>query len=242
MKPFLLLSTRDHDGAAAGELDSFLAFTGLPPERLDRIRLVLDPDADIELGRYAGVLLGGSPFNSSDPLDEKSAVQVAVEARLRQLLDTIVAQDVPFLGACYGVGTLGVFTGGVVDRTWAEPISAVRVTLTPEAAGDPICADLPDAFDAYVGHKEAVRDLPPGAVLLASSATCPVQMFRLKQNLYATQFHPELDAAALAQRIEVYKYEGYFPPETAEELKAEIAAADVEASHAILRRFVERYG
>ncbi|MEH0109664.1 glutamine amidotransferase [Tersicoccus sp. MR15.9] len=242
MKPFLLLSTRDHDGAAAGELDSFLAFTGLPPERLDRVRLVLDPDADIELGRYAGVLLGGSPFNSSDPLEDKSALQVAVEARLRQLLDTVVAADMPFLGACYGVGTLGVFAGGVVDRTYAEPISAVRVSLTDDATTDPLCAGLPTAFDAYVGHKEAVRELPPGAVLLASSPTCPVQMFRLKQNLYATQFHPELDAAALAQRIEVYKYEGYFPPETAEELKAEVAAADVEASHAILRRFVELYG
>lgn len=242
MKPFLLLSTRDHEGAAAGEYASFLAFTGLPPERLHRIRLVVDPDADIELGRYAGVFLGGSPFNSSDPLEEKSAVQVAVEARLRQLLDTVVAEDLPFLGACYGVGTLGVFTGGVVDRTYAEPISAVRVTLTEAAASDPLCADLPDAFDAYVGHKEAVRDLPPGAVLLASSATCPVQMFRLKRNLYATQFHPELDAAALAQRIEVYKYEGYFPPEQAEDLKREVAAADVDASHAVLRRFAEHYG
>ncbi|GGC77766.1 glutamine amidotransferase [Tersicoccus solisilvae] len=242
MKPFLLLSTRDHDAAAAGELASFLTHSGLPPERLDRIRLVLEPDADIELGRYAGVFLGGSPFNSSDPLEQKSDVQVAVEARLRQLLDTIVAEDLPFLGACYGVGTLGVFAGGVVDRTYAEPISAVRVTLTDAAAADPLCAGLPAAFDAYVGHKEAVRELPPGAVLLGSSTACPVQMFRLKQNLYATQFHPELDAGALAQRIDVYKYAGYFPPETAEELKAEVAAADVEASHAILRRFVELYG
>ena len=35
--------------------------------------------------------------------------------------------------------------------------------------------------------------LPPTAVLLATSPRCPVQMFRVKQNLYATQFHPELD-------------------------------------------------
>ena len=37
--------------------------------------------------------------------------------------------------------------------------------------------------------------LPRHAVLLASSPTCPVQAFRIGSHVYATQFHPELDAA-----------------------------------------------
>ena len=43
-------------------------------------------------------------------------MQHRVEAELAGLLDDVVAADFPFLGACYGVGTLGVHQGGVVDR------------------------------------------------------------------------------------------------------------------------------
>ena len=120
-------------------------------------------------------------------------MQHRVERELSALLDEVVARDFPFFGACYGVGTLGVHQGGVIDRTYAEPISAVRIRLTEDGLADPVLAGMAAEFDAFVGHKEACSVLPPGAVLLAGSAACPVQMFRVKQNLYATQFHPELD-------------------------------------------------
>ena len=54
-----------------------------------------------------GVIVGGSPFTSSDPAEHKSDTQHRVERELAGLLDRIVAEDFPFLGACYGVGTLG---------------------------------------------------------------------------------------------------------------------------------------
>ena len=41
------------------------------------------------------------------------------------LLDRLVAADFPFLGACYGVGTLGVHEGAVIDGTYGEPIGPV---------------------------------------------------------------------------------------------------------------------
>src|SRR3712207_8824058 len=40
---------------------------------------------------------------------------------------------------------------------------------------------------------------------LASSPSCPVQAFRVRTRVYATQFHPELDLAGLATRIQVYR-------------------------------------
>ena len=54
---------------------------------------------------------------------------------------------------------------------------------------------------------------------LATSAACPVQAFRVGQNVYATQFHPELDLEGICTRIEVYKNAGYFDPSEAETLK-----------------------
>ena len=242
MRPFLLLSSRAEDVAADDEYEAFLRVTGLAPAALHRVRMEAAPLPAFELDDYAGIFVGGGPFNSSDAPLEKSAVQHRVERELGALLDEVVARDFPFFGACYGVGTLGVHQGGVIDRTYAEPISAVRVRLTEEGAVDQVLAGMAAEFDAFVGHKEACSVLPPTAVLLASSATCPVQMFRVKRNLYATQFHPELDLPGLLTRVRVYQHAGYFPPEEMDELIARIEASAVTEPGRMLKNFVARYG
>jgi GMP synthase (glutamine-hydrolysing) len=241
VKPFLLLSSRAEPEAAEQEYDGFLTATGLDAAGLHRVRLEAQALPDLDLDAYSGVLLGGGPFNSSDPPEEKSAVQRRVERDLRRLLDVLVARDLPFLGACYGVGTLGVHQGGVVDRTYAEPIGSVRVSLTPAGLVDPVLAGVPPQFDAFVGHKEACRVLPPTAVLLASSPRCPVQMFRVRQNLYATQFHPELDRAGIITRARVYQHAGYFPADELDELVSRLGTAVVTETARIVANFVARY-
>lgn len=241
MRPFLLLSSRAEDEAAEGEYHSFLRCTGLAEHELHRIRLEAAPLPELSLDSYAGVLLGGGPFNSSDPPELKSAVQHRVEREMALLLDRVVAEDIPFFGACYGIGTLGVHQGGVVDRTYGEAIAAVRIELSPEGRADPLLDGMGPTFDAFVGHKEACRKLPPSAVLLASSADCPVQMFRVKQNVYATQFHPELDLPALLTRVRIYRNHGYFPPEELETLVARLQPAVVTEPGRLLANFVARY-
>ena len=241
MKPFLLLGTRDEDPAAESEYAAFLSFTGLDESSLQRIRLERRPLGRLDLDDWSGLLLGGGPFNASDPEQRKSAVQRRVERELGSLLDQVVARDFPFLGACYGIGVLGTHQGGTVDRTWSEPISRVPVTLTPAGRADPLLDVLPDTFEAFVGHKEAVDRLPRHAVHLASSPSCPVQAFRVGSNVYATQFHPELDVAGLCTRIEVYKHAGYFEPHEADSLKAMARERMVLEPPKILQRFVARY-
>jgi GMP synthase (glutamine-hydrolysing) len=241
VKPFLLLGTRGEDAAADNEYASFLGFTGLDESMLRRIRMEARPLGPVDLDEWSGVFLGGGPFNASDPDDAKSVVQHRVESELRDLLDVVVARDFPFLGACYGIGVIGTHQGGTVDRTYTEPISRVQISLTPEGRADALLADLPDAFEAFVGHKEAIHDLPPQAVHLASSPACPVQAFRVGRNVYATQFHPELDIHGLCTRIEVYKHAGYFEPHQAESLKEMARAGAVHDPPKILQRFVQRY-
>jgi GMP synthase (glutamine-hydrolysing) len=242
MRPFLLLSSRAEDVAADGEYAAFLRFTGLPPERLKRIRMEAGPLPELQLDDYAGVFVGGGPFNSSDPPEAKSEIQQRVERELSSLLDEIVARDFPFFGACYGVGTLGVHRGGLIDRTYAEPVSAVRIRLTEAGRADPVLTGMAPEFDAFVGHKEACSVLPSDAVLLASSAACPVQMFRVQENLYATQFHPELDVDGIVTRVHVYQHAGYFPPAEMEELIARLMPALVTEPGRMLANFVARYG
>jgi GMP synthase (glutamine-hydrolysing) len=237
-----MLSSRAEDEAADDEYSAFLRMTGLRPEELHRVRMELGPLPPVDLDEYAGVFVGGGPFNSSDPPESKSAVQRRVESELRSLLDEVVARDFPFLGACYGIGTLGVHQGGVIDRTFTEPVGAVNVSLTPEGLADPVLAGMPGDFAAFVGHKEACRVLPPSAVLLAGSDTCPVQMFRVGSNLYATQFHPELDQGGIVTRVRVYRDAGYFPAEELDELIARLTTAVVTEPPRILANFVARYG
>jgi GMP synthase (glutamine-hydrolysing) len=241
VRPFLLLSSRAEDEAAEGEYTAFLRCTGLSAGQLHRVRMEAAPLPDLRLDDWSGVFLGGGPFNSSDPTETKSAVQLRVEHELISLLDEIVDRDLPFFGACYGTGTLGVHQGGVVDRTHAEPISAVPVTLTAEGAADPILAGVPARFDAFVGHKEACRVLPATAVLLATSAACPVQMFRVKTNVYATQFHPELDVPGLATRVRVYQHAGYFAPTEMDDVISRVSTAVVTEPGRMLANFVSRY-
>ncbi len=241
MRPFLLLATRAEDVAADNEYEAFLAFGGLGEAELHRWRLEARPLGALDPGDYSGVILGGGPFNTSDDEGTKSAVQRRVERDLDRLLARVVAVDSPFLGACYGIGALGTHQGAVVDRRHSEPIGAVEITLTPDGRADPLFAHLPDTFEAFVGHKEAISRLPAHAVRLASSAACPVQAFRIGTNAYATQFHPELDVVGLCTRIEEYKHAGYFDPSEADRLKAEAARSAVVHPPVILRRFVSRY-
>jgi len=241
VKPFLLLATRAEDRAADGEYAAFLRFGGLTEDQLVRVRLERDPLGAVDLDSYSGLITGGSPFTTSDPPEAKSAAQVRVERELGALLDEVIARDFPFLGACYGIGTLGVHQGAVVDRTYAEPVGSVEVTLTEAGRADPLLGVLPPTFSAFVGHKEAVTTLPAHAVRLAWSPTCPVQAFKIGANVYATQFHPELDVQGMHTRIEAYRDAGYFPPSTVESLKAEVAVSAVVHPPVLVRRFVQLY-
>jgi len=241
VKPFVLLATRAEDLPADEEYALFLRYTGLTPDQLIRVRLESERMPRFDLDALSGIFVGGGPFNASDPDEKKSAVQHRVEAEFQTLLDEVVARDFPFLGACYGIGTLGTHQGAVIDRTYPEPISVVPVTQAKGAASDPLLAGLPETFDAFVGHKEAISQLPPSAVLLASSPGCPVQMFRVGENVYATQFHPELDVDGITTRIHAYADHGYFAADELELTLAAVRRAAVSHPSLILKNFVDRY-
>ncbi len=241
MKPFLLVTTRGEDAVAADEHAAYCRLTGLLPEDLEWRRVDRAPLGPIDFTRYSGIILAGSPFTVSEPVERKSATELRVERELAVLLDEVVTLDFPFLGVCYGIGTIGAHQGARVDRTYGETSQAVRISLTPEGMGDPLLHELPAEFDAFVGHKEAISEVPPSITVLASSRSCPVQAFRVGRNVYATQFHPELDKASFTSRVRAYANHGYFDPVEADAIIERVEEADVRASHMVLARFIEEY-
>lgn len=241
MLPFVLLATRAEDLPADEEYELIRTYAGLEERMLRRIRLEAGPMPDIDLDAVSGIIVGGGPFNASDPAERKSPTQRRVEAEMSALLDAVVARDFPFLGACYGVGTLGVHQGAVIDRTYSEPISVVPVSLTDEGRADPLFAGMSATFDAFVGHKEAVRSLAPHLVRLAGSPGCPVQAFRAGSHVYATQFHPELDVEGISTRIRAYADYGYFADGELDLTLSAVRTTPVTEPARLLRNFVERY-
>lgn len=243
MKPYLLLSTRTDDVISADELRGVVALSGLAQEHVVQWRLERDPLPEVLdaawLAQYSGVILGGSPYTTSDEV--RSDTQIRVEADLERLIRVVLAADFAFLGLCYGVGMLGKVAGGVVDRAYPETLGITTVRVSDHGAVDPLLAGVPVTFDAFVGHKEATSRLPQDAVLLASSGPAPVQMYRIGKNVYATQFHPELDGQGLVKRIEAYKHSGYFDPADAAGLIELALDSDVTHARKVLRNFVGRY-
>lgn len=240
-KRFLLIQLRPEDEAADDEFRAILRYGGLREREVVRARVERTGLPAIDLDDYAAIIVGGSPFDASTPEDAKSGIQKKIEADFMRLFERLVAADFPFLGACSGNSLLGKYCGASISRRYAEPVGGADITLTEEGRRDPLLRGFPATFRVLLGHKEACDDTPPGTVLLARSEACPVQMFRLKTNLYATQFHPEADPAGFTVRINVYKDHGYFAPETAEDLIAAVANEHTPVPQRMLERFVRRY-
>ena len=243
-KRFLILQLRPETDAADGEFTAILDKCALAPERAHRIRLDCeDLPGGLDVTAYAGVIVGGGPGCVSDAPDEKSGMEARIEAQIMGLMPQITGLDHPFMGCCYGLGILAAHLGGEVSKArFAEPVGPSACALTAEAADDPLTAGLPERWEAFVGHKEALQALPPGCVHLVSSPPCPFQMIRHGHNVYATQFHPEADARDFETRIRIYRNHGYFPPDQADTLIRACHGADVRVPGEILRRFAARYG
>jgi GMP synthase (glutamine-hydrolysing) len=244
MKPFLILQLRPEEEASDNEFYAILEKGGLKESGVRRVRLERDElPADLDLNDYAGVIVGGGPGCVSDAPEDKSPLEKHIEDQVMSLMPAITTRDVPFLGCCYGIGILAHHLGASVSKgRYSEPVSVVRAAATDNGREDPLLAGLDGPFDAFVGHKEAVQELPEGCAHLVAGDACPFQMIRHGENVYATQFHPEADGEVFALRIRIYRDKGYFAPDDADALTAAARLGNPEAGARILRNFVERYG
>ena len=232
---------RPEDQASDSEFEAILRVGHIDRKQVSRIRLEKADIPEFDLHDYYAIIAGGSPFDVGIPADQKSLVQQRIEDFYETLFNRIVTEDFPFLGACSGMGLLGQYCGTKISGKYSEPVGSVLLTITEEGFKDPLLNGLPKNFNALVGHKEACDTVPVGAVLLVSSESCPVQMFRLKKNIYATQFHPEADSEEFVLRVNIYKEFGYFPIEKEKKLIASLQNLSTPVSEEILFRFVEKY-
>ncbi len=240
--PLLYVCVRPQLGAAAAEYESFRTAMHLDESRLAHLDLVREPLPDDVFERYAGFLVGGSPFNVTDPESTKTDAQRRLEAGLARIAERTATGDGPAaLFTCYGIGIATRTLGGTVSRAFPEDTGPVAVQLTKQAAGDPLFGHLANRFTALTAHKEGTDSLPPGAVLLARNDGCPVQAYRVGDRLYATQFHPEPTTKAFTERMAVYRDDGDFESADYDAIAGRVLAASVTEPTRLLRAFADRF-
>lgn len=241
MPPLVYVCARPQQGAAAAEYESFRTSARLAPDELEQLDLVHDDLPDDAFERWRGFVVGGSPFNVTDPESSKTDDQRRLEAALARVASAAAAGRTAAMFTCFGIGVATRALGGEVSRGFPEDTGPTTITLTEEARRDRLFGGLADTFSALTAHKEGTERLPPGAVLLATNDACPVQAYRIGDRLYATQFHPEPTAQAFVDRMAVYRNDGYFDAGHFDTISARVLGAALSEPARILQAFAKTF-
>lgn len=241
MAPLVYVCARPQQGAAAAEYESFRTSARLDSVDLERLDLVTQELPADAFTRWRGFVVGGSPYNLTDPESTKTDVQRRLEAGLATIATAAAGGETAALFTCYGIGVATRTLGGEVSRGYPEDTGPTAITLTEDGRRDRVFGGLADRFSALTAHKEGTERMPAGAVLLATNDACPVQSYRVGDRLYATQFHPEPTAQAFTERMAVYRDDGYFEARDYDTISARVLAASLTEPPRILQAFARAF-
>jgi GMP synthase (glutamine-hydrolysing) len=107
-----------------------------------------------------------------------------------ELLRGLLDRRIPVLGVCLGAQLVAKALRARVGPLARPQIGWFDVEQTPEAADDPLFADLPRRFSTFQWHSYAF-DLPADAVPLARDPVC-LQAYRAGESAWGIQFHAEV--------------------------------------------------
>ena len=125
----------------------------------------------------AAVILSGGPASVYAP-DAPD-----MDARIFEL-------GIPVLGFCYGQQIMAVKLGGSVGHTEKGEYGPAQLG---RAGHSRLLADTPAVQTVWMSHRDAVKEVPEGFSIIASTDVCPVAAMECaERNFYATQFHPEV--------------------------------------------------
>jgi len=169
------------EGVRSGLFGEVVAERG---HRLEEWSLAWDEPLPRPLDAYGAVLLFGGAMHADQ--DQHHPWLREEDLFLHRLLDL----HTPVLGICLGAQLLAKAAHAPVHPASEAEIGWFPVELTEAAAEDPVLSRLPQGFVAFQWHYYT-HGLPAGAVELARSKVC-TQAFRLGENAWGVQFHPEV--------------------------------------------------
>ena len=179
-----------------GLLDPMLRAAGF---RIRYVNFSRQPDLKPDVRRYNGLIVLGGPMNV-DQVDRYPHLATEIAA-----IQEALRLDIPILGICLGAQLLAAALGAHVRPHSVREIGWYRLHPTAAAQGDPLCRHFDGSQHVFQWHAYTL-DLPPGAVHLASTPTCPNQAFRHGDRAYGLQFHLEADRELIERWLHVPEY------------------------------------
>jgi len=156
---------------------------------------------EIDWREVCGLVALGGPMNADDVA---SFPYLLWE---RDWLGEAIRREIPALGVCLGAQLLA---RALDARVYPNPVREIgwhTVTLTVACESDPLFVGATSPATVFQWHGDTF-DLPPGAVLLASGATCHHQAFRYGENAWGLQFHIEVTPQLIRSWMELAEENG----------------------------------
>ncbi|WP_343486786.1 glutamine-hydrolyzing GMP synthase [Allomuricauda sp. d1] len=130
------------------------------------------------LSDYQAVILSGSPYSVR-----------ADDAPHPDLSE--IKGKIPLLGICYGAQYLSHFHGGNVAPSATREYG--RANLDKIKPNEDFLNGISGGSQVWMSHSDTIKELPTGAVLLASTQDVENAAFRIEdEDTYGIQFHPEV--------------------------------------------------
>jgi len=172
--------------------------TGLVRESLERAGCPvvewnpLDDAAPRPPAEISGIVSLGGRMSATE-IDRHPFLAAEVE-----LMCTALAEQAPILGMCLGAQLLAVAAGGHV--TTMDEMYVGWPELSPLAAAheDPVFGGLAPGLPVLKWHEDAI-EIPPGAVVLGSTASPGAALFRVGSAAWGSQMHLEVTPSMLLE-------------------------------------------
>jgi GMP synthase (glutamine-hydrolysing) len=135
--------------------------------------------SEIKSGLIKGIILSGGPNSIYDEealwCDER-------------FLDP----SIPVLGICYGMQLISQKLGGKVEKSSHREYGKSELSIKSKTG---IFEGLTEeTINCWMSHGDHATQMPPGFELIGQTSNCPIAaMQNLEKNIYAIQFHPEVN-------------------------------------------------
>ncbi len=132
---------------------------------------------EIAAAGYKGIIFSGGPnsvYGENAPACDKKIFQLGI----------------PVLGICYGAQLMAYSLGGRVESSEVREYGKTPVSFRESV----LFNGLEETSVCWMSHTDFIAQVPPGFQVTAVSEDCPTAAMECKEkNLYAFQFHPEVE-------------------------------------------------
>lgn len=141
-----------------------------------------------------GIILAGSPESTTEEGSPRAP-------------EVVFNLGVPVFGICYGMQTMAMQMGGLVEGSNVREFGYAQIKVQGESSllsgiKDHVDADGSSLLDVWMSHGDKVTRMPEGFSLMASTPSCPIAgMYNEEKKFYGVQFHPEVTHTLQGKRI-----------------------------------------